>query len=228
MATAPLHHGLLLTLVLWRLCHGTVLSPAMDKEVAELHASLEEGFQTLASFAGELKTSPDRLSEAQKLEADFKALQGLAFKIGQESRDNAELIQHGEINNYIQSLREFRPRLQALASKLKQEFPDAAVQVSKTTGKAQAKKTNNVPKVEDVLKRARKTVAQDTRVFKTKAMDLVSIFQERQLAMQDKQRDMQREMDGPDWPKEDWPLSTADAKNVGEVEDMIQGVLAKL
>merc|ERR1712066_511607 len=37
-------------------------------------------------------------------------------------------------------------------------------------------------------------------------------------------------MDGPDWPKEDWPLSTTDARLVGEAETMItaaQQVLVK-
>merc|ERR1712217_655855 len=59
-------------------------------------------------------------------------------------------------------------------------------------------------------------------------MDLVSSFRERQLQMQDKQRDLQLTMDGPDWPKEDWPLTTADAKHVGEAEHMIQSGLAVL
>jgi len=59
-------------------------------------------------------------------------------------------------------------------------------------------------------------------------MDLISSFRERQLQMQDQQQDLQRAMEGPDWPKEDWPLSTQDAKFVGDAEAMIQSALAQL
>jgi hypothetical protein len=48
------------------------------------------------------------------------------------------------------------------------------------------------------------------------------------MQMQDKQRDLQREMDGPDWPKEDWPLSSTDAKIVGDGEAMITSTQQEL
>jgi len=62
----------------------------------------------------------------------------------------------------------------------------------------------------------------------SKAMDMVSSFRERQLQMQDKQRDLQLAMDGPDWPSEDWPLSSNDAKLVGDAESMITNSLKEL
>jgi len=46
--------------------------------------------------------------------------------------------------------------------------------------------------------------------------------------MQDKQGDLKLVMDGPDWPKEDWPLTSADAKNVGEAETMMQSMIQEL
>merc|ERR1712224_663380 len=59
-------------------------------------------------------------------------------------------------------------------------------------------------------------------------MDVVSRFLERQWEMREKQKTLQSVMDGPDWPKEDWPLSTKDAKQLGEAEEMIKDALAAL
>lgn len=300
---------LLLSLFAQRLVRGAVLSPAMDKEVADLHFAMEEGFNRLHNMTGQLqaepitftvanfeqlrdedglrklaeaaqrergldtgllreeqvqffskagekvdgdymkrhpegapasifpvkavvpvaKGSPSSMAEVRKLEADFKVLQKLAFSIGQESQDNSQLSQHPQMNNYLQGLREFRPRLEDAVSKLEKElYALTGKQVEKPKRKKKAAKTIRGLSEQDIRASARKSVAADDRVFKTKAMDLVSTFQERQHQMQDKQRDLQREMDGPDWPKEDWPLSTADAQHVGGAEQMIQATLGEL
>lgn len=59
----------------------------------------------------------------------------------------------------------------------------------------------------------------DLRNFKTKALEEMSIFRERQLHMREKQKEMLARMEGPDWPAEDWPLSNLDARHVGDAED---------
>ena len=46
--------------------------------------------------------------------------------------------------------------------------------------------------------------------------------------MQDKQKEMLVRMQGPDWPKEDWPLTNMDAKHVGDAENIIHSGLDEL
>jgi len=95
------------------------------------------------------------------------------------------------------------------------------------------KKKKKVKKIiglseDDIRQRVRSSIAQDGRPYRAQAMDAISLFRERQMQMQDKQGDLKTAMDGPDWPQEDWPLNTADAKAVGEAESMIQAGLAIL
>ena len=82
--------------------------------------------------------------------------------------------------------------------------------------------------VQSLRARAKKRVARDSRSFKTKAMEITSLFRERQLQMQEKQREMLTRMQGPDWPKEDWPLTNTDAKHVGDAENIIHSGLDEL
>merc|ERR1719453_2003250 len=133
------------------------------------------------------------------------------------------------MNNYIQGLREFRPRVKDMVRDLEKELRSiSGEQVETSKKRKKATKTIQGLSEEDIRTRARKSVASDSRAFRTKAMDLVSTFLERQLQMQDKQGDLKLAMEGPDWPKEDWPLSTADATNVGDAEQMIQAGLREL
>lgn len=250
---------LVLSLSLRSHASAAVFSPQSDAEVAELHAAMEEGFQRINNLTGELqaagaiaapstgysgpgsqqhvvapqaaarKVDPSKIAGIRKLETDFSALQQLAFRIGRESEDNQQLSQHPDINNYIQSLREFRPRLEDMINDLEKELRSiTGKQVEKPKKRRKAAKTIQGLAEEDIRTRVRQTLASDSRAFRTKAMDFVSTFRERQLQMQDKQRDLQLAMDGPDWPKEDWPLSTSDAKHVGEAEQMIQAALQVL
>ena len=46
--------------------------------------------------------------------------------------------------------------------------------------------------------------------------------------LEDKQRDMLARMEGPDWPRLDWPLSNADARHVGDAEDIIHSGIDSL
>jgi len=154
-------------------------------------------------------------------------LQQQAFRIGRESKDNDQLQQHPDINNYIQSMREFNPRLKAMVSDLQLEYKRVTGRQAEKPKKRAQKQIRGLSEGE-IRARARAAVANDDRPFRSKGMDLISEFRERQLQMQDKQRDLQTSMDGPDWPKEDWPLSTADAKHVGEAENMISGALQEL
>ena len=82
--------------------------------------------------------------------------------------------------------------------------------------------------VQSLRARAKKRLARDTRSFKTKAIEAASLYRERQLHMQDKQREMLTRMQGPDWPKEDWPLTNSDAKHVGDAENIIHSGLDEL
>jgi len=183
----------------------------------------------VAPQAAARKVDPSKIAGIRKLETDFSALQQLAFRIGRESEDNQQLSQHPDINNYIQSLREFRPRLEDMINDLEKELRSiTGKQVEKPKKRRKAAKTIQGLAEEDIRTRVRQTLASDSRAFRAKAMDFVSTFRERQLQMQDKQRDLQLAMDGPDWPKEDWPLSTSDAKHVGEAEQMIQAALQVL
>jgi len=173
--------------------------------------------------------SSDKIAAIRKLESDFAALQQTAFRIGRESQDNTALSQHPEMNNYIQNLREFRPRVKDMVDDLEKAlFRITGKSADKPKKRKKPAKTIQGLAEDDIRIRAQKAVASDSRDFRTKAMDIVSTFRERQLQMQDKQRDMQLAMDGPDWPKEDWPLSTADAKHVGEAETMIGAALQEL
>ena len=82
--------------------------------------------------------------------------------------------------------------------------------------------------VQSLRARAKKRMARDTRSFKTKAIEAASLYRERQLQMQEKQREMLTRMQGPDWPKEDWPLTNSDAKHVGDAENIIHSGLDEL
>lgn len=183
-----------------------------------------------ASAAATVRIVPRETLEAlKKLRSDFAAIQQQAFRIGRESEDNTALANHPSMNDYVQSLREMRPRLKKLISDLEQEVELATGRpAEKPPQKKKSPKTIQGLSEEEIRSRTRRSVAEDTRPFRVKAMDIVSRFQERQMEMQDKQRDLQLAMDGPDWPKEDWPLTTADAKHVGDAETMITGTLQKL
>jgi hypothetical protein len=178
---------------------------------------------------GESHIPQETLSAIRKAQADFQALQQLAFRIGRESKDNEALAKHPDVNDYMQNLRSMKQRLPVLVTDLERAYTRATgIEVVKPKKKKKGpKKIQGLPETE-IRERTRRRVADDSRPTRTKAMDLVSAFQEKQLQMQDKQRDLQRTMDGPDWPKEDWPLTTADATNVGDAETMIQGSLQVL
>lgn len=230
------------------------MSPQVDAEVAELHGAMSEGFERIGNLTKRLQAAgtsaapaagqsggeghaqvttsqvaPAKIAAIRNLESDFSALQETAFKIGHESQDNSELSQHPQMNNYIQSLREFRPRLEDMVRVLEKDlYSITGNQADKPKKRRKAARTIQGLAEEDIRASARKAVKSDNRAFRTKAMDMVSTFRERQLQMQDKQHDLRLAMDGPDWPKEDWPLSTRDANHVGEAEQMIQAALKEL
>merc|ERR1719387_1798281 len=152
-------------------------------------------------------------SAIRSLEAEFKTLQDTAFRIGRESADNQELARHPDVNNYVQGMRTFKPKLESTIADIEREYKRVTGKsVERPKKKKKAAKTIRGLSEADIRARTSRKIAQDDRPFRTKAMDLVSVFCERQLQTQDHQRDMQIAMDGPDWPKEDWPLTSADAK----------------
>lgn len=170
----------------------------------------------------------EKVAKLRKLEADFAAIQAQAFQIGRESADNSELAKHPQVNNYVQSLRELRPRVKDMVSDLEKELQRiTGRQVEKPKKQKKTKKIKGLSE-QDIVANAKAMVERDSRDFRTKAMDFVSTFRERQMQMQDKQQDLQREMDGPDWPKEDWPLSSSDAKVVGDSEAIITSAQQEL
>jgi hypothetical protein len=202
---------------------GPALGPKLD--VSGVAAS------SLANSGGKatLMLSHEKIAAIRKLEADFAALQQQAFSIGRESQDNKELSRHPQINNYVQSLRDFKPRVKDMVNDLEKEvYRITGKQVEKPKKKKKRDRTIKGLSEEDIRTKARAELKHDSRPFRSRAMDLVSIFRERQLQMQDKQRDLQVAMDGPDWPKEDWPLSTSDAKLVGEAENLISSTQQQL
>ena len=114
------------------------------------------------------------------------------------------------------------------SQKLWQEF-------SRVMGKAPPRKLDDVKAttfcghtIQSLRARAKKRVSRDARSFKTKALEVASLFRERQLQMQEKQKEMLTRMQGPDWPKEDWPLTNSDAKHVGDAENIIHSGLDEL
>jgi len=129
-------------------------------------------------------------------------------------------------------MRSFNSQLEAMVRELESECKEITGSVPerpKKKKKAKKGQHNQAGLSETgIREEVRKRLAQDSRPYRTKAMDVVSTFRERQLQMQDKQRDLQLTMDGPDWPKEDWPLTTADAQNVGDAEQKITQGIAEL
>jgi len=199
--------------------------PGLGGGVAQAGPPGELGARSAAAASG----APTEATQAvRKLQAEFSELQQQAFKIGRESADNSDLAQHPAMNNYIQDLRSFKPRLTSMIATLEGEYARATGEKVRRPKKAKKPKTIRGMSEEEIRGRVRAQLARDDRPYRTKAMDLMSTFRERQLQMQDKQRDLQLTMDGPDWPKEDWPLTTADAKHVGEAEHLIQHGLAVL
>jgi len=234
---------------------GVVFSGELDGEIAELHAHMETTWARISNLTAQLRAagaipnvglpataSPgtdltvstplqvpaEKIQYVRKLETEYAQLQQSAFKIGRESADNSELRQHPSVHNYIQDLRQLKPKLEHLTTDLEKEYKRiTGKQVDKPKKSKKSKAIRGIS-AEEFRSKARATLSQDTRPFRTKAMDIVSTFRERQLQMQDKQHDLRLVMDGPDWPKEDWPLSTMDAQLVGEGETMIQNSLQVL
>jgi len=176
------------------------------------------------------KVPHESLESLRTLHADFTALQDQAFRIGRESDNNDELRVHPDVNHYMQSMREFQPKIEDMVKLWENEYKSVTgKQLEKAKKKKKAVKTIQGLSVDDIRSRVASVVASDSgKPLRSRMMDAVSVFRERQLQMQDKQRDLQVAMDGPDWPKEDWPLSSDDAKNVGQAEDIIQASLAEL
>eukprot|EP00929_Paragymnodinium_shiwhaense_P122344 TRINITY_DN9501_c0_g1_i1.p1 TRINITY_DN9501_c0_g1~~TRINITY_DN9501_c0_g1_i1.p1 ORF type:complete len:624 (-),score=149.45 TRINITY_DN9501_c0_g1_i1:22-1836(-) len=185
-----------------------------------------------AATAPEKMVPPEKLRRLQETQAAFDSLQQQAFKIGRESADNDELAQHPELNDYVQSLRSMKERVDATLTELSSEYARLTGRTLEQPSKAKKKKGSRQQIMglsEDSIRAdVRKAMAGDSRPFRSRAMDWASLFRERQLQMQDRQRDLQLAMDGPDWPEETWPLTGDDAKHVGEAETMITAALQAL
>lgn len=176
------------------------------------------------------KAPPEMLEPLRKLQSEFVELQRKAFRIGQESADNEELAQHPDLYGYVQDLRDLRPRLEDAIADVEREYRRITGKevVRPKKRKKKGSKTIQGLAEEDIRKRVREKISGDSRPFRTRSMDVVSAFRERQMQMQETQRDMQNAMDGPDWPKEDWPLTSSDALAVGDAEALITKGLGDL
>lgn len=236
-AVAPLEMLRWLRLLLaWRAVEAVVFSPQVDAEIAELHASIEELWQRLGSLAeemheaGKLSSGEESqlLEQFRKLQEDFIQLQQQAYQIGEDSADNAALARHPLVDAYVEYLRAFQPRLQAMVSLIEKEYSRLMVKPLDQRKEELRREKFCGASLLTLRAKAKKRLARDTRNFKTKAMDELTIFRERQLEMQDKQRDMLARMEGPDWPRLDWPLSNADARHVGDAEDIIHSGIDSL
>lgn len=224
-------------LLAWRAVEAAVFSPQVDAEIAELHASIEELWQRLGSLAeemheaGKLSTAGEEsllLEQFRKLQEDFIQLQQQAYQIGEDSADNAALARHPMVDSYVEYLRAFQPRLKAAVSLLEKEYSRLMVKPLDQRKEELRREKFCGASLLTLRAKAKKRLARDTRNFKTKAIDELTIFRERQLEMQDKQRDMLARMEGPDWPRLDWPLSNADARHVGDAEDIIHSGIDSL
>lgn len=224
-----------------------VFSPAVDAEISKLHASIEELWQRMGTVADELQAAgkmpvpgtrlgtgeaQDAVSSAvlmdlQRLQEDFIALQQQAYEIGEDSPDNEALARHPQIEAYFERLRSFEPELRESLAALDKEYARVLVK-PRQKQKDLNKELFCGSSLSTLRAKAKKRLARDPRNYKTKAMEEMTIFRERQLEMQDKQREMLARMEGPDWPAADWPLSNADARHVGDAEDIIHTGVASL
>lgn len=175
-----------------------------------------------------LSVSADVVDRLWALQETISGLQQQAFRIGRECRDNTELARHPEMLPYIQSLREAIPELGAVEKELKQEHQRILGKAFNVPPKQNKRIAARSLSKEDIMEQAHHDVSRDMRAYRAKAMDYQSTFRERQLQVQDKQHDLQRLMDGPDWPTEEWPLSTSDAQAVGRAEELMRLGLAEL
>jgi len=230
---------------------AAVLSKQLDDELVALHASLEENWERAVNISGQLnsalsnaalgeasvgvgqssysESSRQKLETLRKLRIEFESTQQVAFQIGKESKDNVALSAHPGLNDYLHSLRGFRPRLESAIADIEREYERVTgVAIEKPKNTRKTKKSSRGLSASDVRKRVRSAISKDDRPYRAQAMDAISSFRERQLQMQDKQGDLKLAMDGPDWPAEDWPLNAADAKTVGEAETLIQDAIEKL
>eukprot|EP00913_Durusdinium_trenchii_P002024 g1870.t1 len=175
------------------------------------------------------------LMDLQRLQEDFIALQQQAYEIGEDSPDNEALARHPQIEAYFERLRSFEPELRESLAALDKEYARVLVkprQKQKDLWRRIAsrfflRKTKEAlgplgdlnkelfcgSSLSTLRAKAKKRLARDPRNYKTKAMEEMTIFRERQLEMQDKNREMLARMEGPDWPAADWPLSNADARH---------------
>eukprot|EP00746_Dinoflagellata_sp_MGD_P011199 gnl/MRDRNA2_/MRDRNA2_123410_c0_seq1.p1 gnl/MRDRNA2_/MRDRNA2_123410_c0~~gnl/MRDRNA2_/MRDRNA2_123410_c0_seq1.p1 ORF type:complete len:430 (-),score=140.37 gnl/MRDRNA2_/MRDRNA2_123410_c0_seq1:113-1402(-) len=230
---------------------ASIFNEKMDAEIADLHAIIEQGMTRVTnvtaalrvlgfgqagqavkpSGSGKIAAPAELETRLRQLQEDFGAMQRQAYKIGSECQNNEDLAQHPDVYPYLQTLREMKTRIEMAEIDLEKEHKRMAGKPFGEPQKAKKRKKEKGPpgfSLEDVQAKARSKVAQDERLFRVKAMDLQSSFREHQLKVQDKQQDLQRVMEGPDWPKEDWPLSTSDAKAVGDAEMVMQSSLNDL
>eukprot|EP00927_Polykrikos_kofoidii_P018667 TRINITY_DN18677_c0_g1_i1.p1 TRINITY_DN18677_c0_g1~~TRINITY_DN18677_c0_g1_i1.p1 ORF type:complete len:388 (+),score=58.30 TRINITY_DN18677_c0_g1_i1:45-1208(+) len=225
--------------------YSAVLSEDLDAQVARMNTEIEEAWERARNFSADLqKQRPAGLSVggvpslngpqaslppamAQKLTAleglqrEFHPIQETAFRMSRESRNNAELVSHSELNNYLHELRSFHSRFLAAVDDAEKLYLTTTGQPAQNKKRKKARKKSDAISMEDIRKSVSRANAEDSRHFRSKAMSAVSLFNERQLEMQDKQKDMRRAMDGPDWPTEDWPLTSKDSTLVGDLETMM-------
>lgn len=193
-------------------------------------AGAASGLVASGKSSSNSKIAPELVGRLRQIQSESVSLQGTAFRIGRESSNNEELSQHPEVNEYISNMREFNDKLVAAIRDLEKECDRITGAVPEAPKKKKSKKQKTIKGLSEAHVRevVQTRLAGDERPYRTRAMDLVSTFRERQLQMQDKQRDLQLTMDGPDWPKEEWPLTTADAQHVGDAELLITQGLAQL
>lgn len=231
--------------------HAAIFNENMDAEIADHHAFIEQGMsrvtnvtdalrvlgfgqvgqQATSSLPGKASASGDLETRLRQLQGDFAAMQRQAFKIGSECQNNEDLAKHPDVYPYVQTLREMKNKIEVVEKDLEKEYKRMAGKPFSEPQKTKKGKKDKSPpglSLEGIQAKARSKIAQDERPFRVKAMDLQSRFREQQLKVQDKQQDLQRVMEGPDWPKEDWPLSTSDAKAVGDAETLMQKSLNEL
>ncbi|CAE8645497.1 unnamed protein product [Polarella glacialis] len=207
---------------------------SLDSEVSDLHSSVEENWLRLASLtekvrlAGHLDAPLSGAAQGGKTETmhdflsmlneELSAMQQLAMTIGETWKDSTEMTKSLELSGYVQRLRDFHPKVKSAVLKLEKRYGPSDVrrtEESSTTSEVLQVCANF--SAEEIRARARTAVAEvkASKLFKSKAMQVVSDYRERQLQMQDRQQELRNALKS--WSKEDWPVKVSDAKLVSDV-----------
>jgi len=177
--------------------------------------------------------SPALLQELSQLQKELTELQTHASRMAEESSPSADaaLLESKAMMKYIQDLQHFKHRLDSCVISFEAAYKQILGRIPRRSGTRKGRRKDATGlggmSIEERVQRAREEVVADGRAFRAKAVDIVSSFHERQLAMRDMQRELQVFL-ARGTSESEYALTTADARVLSARENVIQQALANI